>query len=156
LWNLTRLVESFESLLDEADLVAALDAFDRTLAASERTMLARKLGFRELVVDGLETDAPLVQSLYRVLADTEIDYTIFHRALADVPIDEASLASPSDADLARWIGDAYYDASALGGEHARAMLGWLRKYATRARNDAWPERRSTMRAANPRYVLRNW
>jgi uncharacterized protein YdiU (UPF0061 family) len=156
-WNLTRLVESLEPLVvEEADLVAALETYGRTLASCEHAMLARKLGLRELVVDGLETDAPLVQSLYRLLAETEIDYTIFHRALADVPIDEASLASPSEADLARWIGEAYYDAATLTGAHATAMSSWLQSYAARVRRDAWPERRETMRRANPRYVLRNW
>jgi len=156
-WNVARLAEALEPLVEvEADLVKALATYRDTLMASERTMLARKLGFRELRVDGLETDVPIVETLYRLLASTEIDTTIFHRSLLDVPIDEASLADPSDAAIAGWIGEAYYDASALDGAHRTAMLGWLRTYARRAREEDAVARRTTMLAANPKYVLRNW
>ena len=156
-WNLTRLVEAFAPLVEvEADRMASLEAYERTLAACERTMLAKKLGLRALRIDELESDVPMLETLLRLLASEEIDMTIFHRRLIDVPLDEASLADPGDAAIAAWIGEAYYDPAALVGEHRRSMLEWLRIYASRVRADGDFDRRPAMRAANPKYVLRNW
>ena len=156
-WNLTRLVEACEPLgLSEEEMLGVLDVYRSALASHERKMLGDKLGLRELRVDGLETDVPIIQSLYRLLQQTEIDVTIFHRLLGDVPIDEASLADPSDAAIASWISEAYYDPAALSGEHRAEMLDWLRGYAKRARQEDPQRRIETMRATNPKYVLRNW
>jgi len=151
------LVEACEPLgLGEEEMLGVLDVYRAALAEHERKMLGDKLGLRALRVDGPETDVPIIQSLYRVLQQTEIDVTIFHRLLGEVPIDEASLADPSDASIASWIGEAYYDPAALSGEHRAAMLDWLRGYAKRAREEDPRRRIETMRATNPKYVLRNW
>jgi uncharacterized protein YdiU (UPF0061 family) len=77
--------------------------------------------------------------------------TLFFRALSDM----------SDADLAATslspFSAAFYDEAKA--RHAEpAFKDWLARYGERVRRDALPppERRERMRAANPRYVLRNY
>ena len=74
--------------------------------------------------------------------------TLFFRALADVD------AAAGDAAP---FADAFYDEDKrVAGEPA--LHAWLERYAARLAADAEPReaRRTRMRRANPRYVLRNY
>ncbi|MBP6799315.1 MAG: hypothetical protein KA124_14555, partial [Luteimonas sp.] len=72
------------------------------------------------------------------------------RALADVDVD-ADAPSPSP------LREAFYD-DAKARSHEASFPGSLARYAARLRADPLgaAQRRSRMRAANPRYVLRNY
>jgi uncharacterized protein YdiU (UPF0061 family) len=74
--------------------------------------------------------------------------TLFFRALADVGVEAPSLAP---------LKEAFYDETKRL-EAAPAFSDWLARYGQRVRRDdsTDDERRARMRAANPRYVLRNY
>jgi uncharacterized protein YdiU (UPF0061 family) len=92
-----------------------------------------------------------MQALHGLLQEAEVDMTLFFRALSDMSdadLDASSL-SPFSA--------AFYDEAKE--RHAEpAFRDWLARYGARVRRDALSglERRERMRAANPRYVLRNY
>jgi serine/tyrosine/threonine adenylyltransferase len=144
-WNLTRLASALLPLFpSEQPLQAGLERYAHTFVASDHATVAAKLGLAEC----LDEDVELMQSLYGLMLGTEIDMTIFFRALSQVDLDKPSLAP---------LEDAFYSA-----EKQRAAEGdlmeWLMRYAARARRDpsSASERVARMNAANPRYVLRNY
>jgi len=80
-------------------------------------------------------DDDLVKELFQVMAERETDFTIFFR----------NLATPTLESLR----PAYY------GESPAESLGvWLQKYESRTRSESG--RAERMRAANPKYVFRNY
>jgi uncharacterized protein YdiU (UPF0061 family) len=144
-WNLTRLASALLPLFpSEQPLQAGLERYAHTFVASDHATVAAKLGLAEC----LDEDVELMQSLYGLMLGTEIDMTIFFRALSQVDLDKPSLAP---------LEDAFYSA-----EKRRAAEGdlmeWLMRYAARTRRDpsSASERVARMNAANPRYVLRNY
>lgn len=145
LWNLTRLASALAPVFaDEAPLHAGLQRYADVFVATDRANIAAKLGLAQCT----EQDIKLMQSLYGLMSAAEIDMTLFFCGLSDI-----SLAAPSLESLEA----AFYD----GGKR-RALEGelqqWLEQYAARVRADslAPEERIRRMRAANPRYVLRNY
>jgi len=87
---------------------------------------------------------------------TEVDMTIFFRRLADLAA-ASDGSEPADVPLRAFFADAFYDerkADSGSGE----LYEWLARYTARVRSDGSPveERRDRMRAANPKYVLRNY
>ena len=89
-----------------------------------------------------------MDTVQQLLAQGEIDMTLFFRALID--------ADPMDASLSAFD-DAFYD-PAKREAVAPALRDWLVAYARRRDEDALDAavRRERMRLANPRYVLRNY
>jgi uncharacterized protein YdiU (UPF0061 family) len=144
-WNLGQLAKALAPAFASVEpLQAGLDRFVQTYAAAERSNSAAKLGLRECP----EEDSGLIEELYGLLQEAEVDMTLFFRALSDVDLDTPTLAP---------LQHAFYD----DGKRRRAepaFADWLVRYAARARPDALPtpERRARMHAANPRYVLRNY
>lgn len=86
--------------------------------------------------------------LYDLLERGEVDMTLFFRALADLDPDAPAL------DV---FADAFYDPARREAVE-EPLLEWLRAYGMRVRQHSLGtvERRARMRAANPRYVLRNY
>lgn len=144
-WNLGRLAAALSPLFqDVAPLQAGLERFDRVLAEQTRAMTAAKLGLRACE----DADLILMQQLQQLMAQVEIDMTIWFRALADVDV-EAPALQP--------LQDAFYD-PAKQQAFSPALLAWLQAWATRVRSeDGDPQqRRVRMHAVNPRYVPRNY
>jgi uncharacterized protein YdiU (UPF0061 family) len=116
-------------------------------------MLAAKLGLRHLDANDDPEDprsvAWAVAELLGLMRSVPTDMTIFHRALADVPIAEDA----DDDALLRPLLPAYYD-----DVPRERTLRWLRRYAELVRSeDLSPDvRRATMLGANPKFVLRNY
>ena len=144
-WNLSRLAGALMPVFDGVEpLQAGLQRYTQTLARLDREFGAAKLGLRELDDD----DLLLRQQLHGLLRDGEVDMTIFFRALAELDLEQPRLTV---------FRDAFYDAE------NRARLepdfqDWLQRYAARALRDgrAPGERRKSMNAANPRFVMRNY
>jgi len=131
-WNLTRLAEALLPLVPEKEkLEAGLGLYADTFTAAWQRELARKLGVAALDQPG---DDELVKELFEVLAERETDFTIFFRKLS-VPTIESLRES------------FYVDDS----RHER-LEAWLEKYVARTRNES----RDGMRAANPKYIFRNY
>jgi uncharacterized protein YdiU (UPF0061 family) len=144
-WNLIRLAQAISPLFEDAQrLNDGLQRYADVYTREDRDNTARKLGLAEC----RDADVELVQDLHTLLADAEVDMTLFFRALAQVDI-----AAPSLEPLAH----AFYDEAKR--DAARPSFdAWLARYATRVQADSAeaPVRAARMNAANPRYVLRNY
>jgi uncharacterized protein YdiU (UPF0061 family) len=144
-WNLARLAGALAPLFgDTAPLQAGLDRYAAAWAAADRANTAAKLGLAACR-DG---DVALMQSLHALMRQAEVDMTLWFRGLAD--LDPAAPALDA-------LHEAFYD-DAKRRAAERALRDWLQRYAARLIDDPLPagERRTRMRAANPRYVLRNY
>ncbi|MGH8106916.1 MAG: protein adenylyltransferase SelO family protein, partial [Arenimonas sp.] len=95
-----------------------------------------------------DSDSVLVQDLFLLMQNMQIDMTLFFRALADIDLNAASL-TPFES--------AFYD-QALRNEHGSEFLDWLSRYAARIKeqDESAEIRRSRMNEVNPLYVPRNW
>ena len=144
-WNLAQLARALAPLFDDVEaLHLGLERYIDTYTAGERHNIAAKLGLAEC----RKGDAQLMADLQQLLQTAEVDMTLFFRALVDV-----NPASPSLSPLA----DAFYDDDKRLA-NAAAFDAWLARYAARLGNDPLSPsaRHTSMRAANPRYVLRNY
>ena len=144
-WNLGQLARALSPLfVDPAPLQAGLERFATAYTAADRDNTARKLGLAECRDDDIE----LLRDLHGLMQSHEVDMTLWFRALADVDPETPSLAL---------LEEAFYDPGKRAGGEA-AFNGWLARYAARLDEDplSASERRARMRAANPKYVLRNW
>jgi uncharacterized protein YdiU (UPF0061 family) len=144
-WNLGRLATALApAFADTAALDAGLRRFVDAFVAADRGNIAAKLGLAEC----LDEDVELMQSLYALLQEGEVDMTMFFRALADVDLDAPTLAP---------LAHAFYD-EAKQRRTAPVFGDWLTRYGARVRRDGLPaaERRVRMQTVNPRYVLRNY
>ena len=141
-WNLARLAEALLPVVERAELEAGLNAYADTFNEGWRQALGAKLGLTGL----RDEDEALTSELLEALAESETDFTLFFRHLADVP------GEGSDADLLAPLAPAFYDE---GASHER-LVAWLRRYATRVAGDSVTERRNRMNSVNPKYVFRNY
>ena len=150
-WNLVKLATALHPLVgDTGPLEDGMRIYAEVLEQQTLASFAAKLGLTSVADDqGVE----LVNGCLRTLGLVATDMTIFHRALADVPMH----LDASDDELLAPLRPAYYE-SDLPPDTAAQTIAWLRKLAERVRADARdPEqRRAQMHAANPKYVLRNY
>ncbi|HSG70799.1 MAG TPA: protein adenylyltransferase SelO family protein, partial [Planctomycetaceae bacterium] len=122
-----------------------------TFEADWHKMMANKLGLQQYEP---ATDEPLISELLSVLQLTETDMTIFFRKLADLRKDTDN----DDDRLLAPIREAYYLPDEVAGETKSKIVHWLRSYQKRLQQDSSSddERRESMNAVNPKYVLRNY
>jgi uncharacterized protein YdiU (UPF0061 family) len=142
-WNLSCLAQSLLPILDEdaeravTQAQTAIDAFpDQFLQANTQGM-ALKLGLKEIG----EQDTALVEDLWQLMAEHELDFTLTFRRLAD---------------LAHERDNAAHTVAALF-EFPDALQPWLERWRARLDQDAQPsiERQSVMDRANPVLIPRN-
>ena len=144
-WNLSRLAGALAPLFSGVEpLQAGLDRYAATYAAADRANIAVKLG----LVECRDDDVALMQSLQTLMQQAEIDMTLWFRTLSDVDAQAPTLAS---------FHDAFYDETKRR-ENEGELNDWLTLYVARLAMDpqSAEQRRAGMRAANPRYVMRNY
>ncbi|MEW5837329.1 MAG: protein adenylyltransferase SelO [Pseudomonadota bacterium] len=149
-WNLLRLARALLPLVgDPQPLQEAVQAYSADYAQAFAAMMAAKLGLR--THQGASDDA-LFSDMFAMLQCTETDYTLFFRALSELP-------DSFEADaLLSVLHPAWYAPHEVQGETRQKILDWLRRYIERRSEDARDpaERRAAMHAVNPKYVLRNY
>ncbi len=144
-WNLSRLAGAIAPLLPDHEVLhAGLNRYGDVFNATHRAMNTAKLGFAQ----SNESDTVLVQDLFRLMQQTQIDMTLFFRKLADIDLNAVSLEP---------FASVFYDESLLD-EHGGECLDWLVRYAIRIKEQDEPSeiRRNRMNAVNPLFVPRNW
>ena len=144
-WNLACLAQALAPAFDSIEpLQAGLQRHAEAYLAADRANIAAKLGLLECRDD----DVALMQGLHELMATAEIDMTIFFRTLSD----------SSAADLVPYFFSAAFYDETKRQQATPALQDWLARYRRRLADDAQSaeQRRTRMRAANPRYVLRNW
>ena len=149
-WNLARFAQALVPLVEALEpLEEVLSEFPEEYLRAQRPLTAAKLGLR--AYRPVEDDA-LVGELLDVLQSCETDMAIFFRRLAEVSV------APEHAERARPLADAFYRPETRTEVIQRRLDRWLEAWAARARDDGSTddERQARMRAANPKYVLRNY
>jgi uncharacterized protein YdiU (UPF0061 family) len=149
-WNLIRLAEALRPLFEStAPLQAGIDRFGAVYSSENEAMLAAKLGLRT----GDDVASGLIDEVFALLYGAEVDYTLFFRALGEIP----DVIPADDAALIALLGDVFYDEGKRLAEGPR-MADWLRRWHAHVMAGGVPfhERRARMHAVNPRFVLRNY
>jgi uncharacterized protein YdiU (UPF0061 family) len=144
-WNLNQLANALATVFDSHDpLHAGLQRYIDVFTAATRQHTAGKLGLSTC----LEPDVELMQSLYGLLEEGEVDMTVFFRELSSIDLEVPQLAP---------LESAFYNPAQREVMRSR-FQEWLEHYAQRARSDqsTAEARRTRMHATNPRYVLRNY
>ncbi len=164
LWNLVCLANALYPLVEDVEaLESMIPHYTETLDRARAENVAAKLGLRSLSDDEIGSDGKvripdgvLVDDLLELLAAVETDYTLFYRHLGRVQVEPSETLS--DAELLAPLEIAFYEPAAVGAEHRAGFAHWLRRYASRVREDGTPdaERRAAMDRVNPKYVLRNY
>jgi serine/tyrosine/threonine adenylyltransferase len=153
-WNLVQLANALVVLTDDAEpLQASLERYSERYGQRFLSVTCERLGWGS----PREGDRQLVDQLVAMLGGTEIDQVIFFRQLGRVSI----ATEIGDDELLAPLTQAWYrpDDVVTAGSIRDAIVGWLRQWATRVQvggivDDG--ERRRTMDALNPRFVLRNY
>jgi len=142
-WNLACLAQSLLPLLhdeqDEAVAIAqtAVDRFPELFVQAHTEGMAAKLGLAEITGD----DTALVEDLFQLMADHQLDFTLTFRRLADL----ADESSPGQATVKELF------------EIPDALLPWLARWRERQQRESNEptDRQARMYAANPAFIPRN-
>ena len=143
-WNLMQLANALLPLIeDPKPLEVALTDFAKIYQQSWQSMMAAKLGLTHF-------NDNINNRLLDLLSSSEIDMTLFFRALADVRQDDTDLMQP--------LTEAYYNSADTQGKAAATMRQWVEDYLHEAKQQdrSDEERRRLMNATNPKYLLRNY
>jgi uncharacterized protein YdiU (UPF0061 family) len=141
-WNLSCLARALLPLLHDdgeqavALAQAAIDAFPAQFLDAHGAGVAAKLGLSELA----EEDTPLVEDLFGLMAQHELDFTLTFRQLAD-------LADP--AGSAPRLSDDF--------PLPETLAPWIERWQARLAPDAQgpAQRQAAMYRANPAFIPRN-
>ena len=138
LFNLSCLAQALLPLVEIESAKAALNEYWDHFSAHYHGLMAQKIGFAHAD----EAVLQLLDALLAQMRDSRSDYTLLFRALSDVTRD-------GDRPLAT-VRDQFVDRDRFD--------RWFADYRARLRSHAQPdaERRTAMRAVNPKYVLRNY
>jgi serine/tyrosine/threonine adenylyltransferase len=133
-WNLFCLGQALLPLIAEQELaIAALESYKVVFPRELEARMRAKLG----LADAQEGDRELIESILKLLAKDQVDYTIFWRRLGDY-VGGADAAPVRDLFLVREAFDA-----------------WLARYDVRLNAGPHADAASAMRRTNPKFVLRN-
>jgi serine/tyrosine/threonine adenylyltransferase len=144
-WNLHALAQALVPLIEgdteqvTAVLTEALSHYPDEFAEQLGRRMRAKLGLRT----SQNGDQALIDDLMRLMARHQIDYTLTWRLLCDHRIGAVGALTPEP------VRDLFLDAEGFD--------AWVLRYDERLRSEdsVDADRRTRMRAVNPRYILRN-
>ena len=151
-WNLARLAEALLPLVGAVEpLQEALETYADTYATTWRAMMTAKLG---LHAHNGAADDRLVEDLLELMQQAQCDWTIFFRALIDLP----EPGEAGDNALLAPFTEASYLPDGLDEAMRHAAIDWQRRHQQRCAENDLDEaaRRDMMRTHNPRFVPRNY
>ena len=152
-WNLTQLANALYPLIGStAPLERGLDLFSQTFEASWREMMAQKLGLMTFKPD---RDEAIIERLWSILEQLEIDMTLFFRILSQIaPVPHEIKSS----EIAERFEPSFYRQDLITSGDIERLTDWMKDYLERTSEDTrTPEQKSAMmKAVNPRYVPRNY
>ena len=137
-WNLCALAQALTPLLSIERCKEALAEYEPEYLTTYEQLIHAKMG----LIDAREEDAVLINDLFSILRGNEVDYTMFFRALSGYDA-ETDHDDPAITALFKY---------------PEAFTLWSEGYRARIASEAIEQdaRHRKMRAANPRYILRNW
>jgi uncharacterized protein YdiU (UPF0061 family) len=147
-WNLGCLANAIAPLINDTEkLVAIIEAYEDIFWSKYSLMMARKLGLDEL----LPEDHALLQELEKMLISIQPDMTIFYQLLITLP---ATLESAEEIEA--HFKEAFYQD--LVPAERQGLQQFISLYLARqATNTISADKRiQMMKAANPRFILRNY
>lgn len=137
-WNLFCLGQALLPLIDQQELaVAALESFKTVFPDAYEKRMCAKLGLCDSDAEDPEGDRMLIQDILRLLAQDQVDYTIFWRRLSQA----------AAAGQMATVGELFLDACAAD--------AWLARYAKRLAHIPQVLVTDLMLRTNPKFVLRN-
>ena len=143
-WNLFCLAQALMPLIEEQDLaMKALEPYKSAFAESWEIGFLNKLGIEKQQDPALASDdKTLLNDLLQLLANEQIDFTIFWRRLSHA-------APTTDAASSEWqsVADVFIDQS--------AWSQWRNRYLSRLQKSPANRAVRQMLQVNPKFVLRN-
>ncbi|WP_310448134.1 protein adenylyltransferase SelO [Thiobacillus sp.] len=135
-WNITKLAQTLVPLLSVETASAAIADYPQQFGQAYIARMAAKFG---LPASG--EMVPLLMDALQLLAQNHVDYTIFMRRLCDFDSATEAVNAP--------LRDLFLDRAAFD--------AWALRYAAALRQQGSDDttRGQTMRAVNPKYILRN-
>ncbi len=136
LWNCNGLAHALSSLIDSDLLTSALEEYEPHFLETYFRLMQPKLG----LVGRHEDDGELIDSLLALLAEQQIDYTLFFRRLC-------AFSTKRDNIEIRSLFT-----------NSEAFDQWAQRYIDRLAGESLSQsqRQESMRRANPKYILRNY
>ena len=136
-WNLFCLAQALLPLIEDQELaMAALASYKTTFPARFEALMAAKLGLVDAQAKGMSgADRVLMEDLLKLMAQDQVDYTIFWRRLSHTQADTVA------------VRDLFLDR--IAADH------WLLRYSERLTHVLPAVATDLMLKTNPKYVLRN-
>ena len=147
-WNLSCLAGALSQLFtDTTELVAALETYDDAFWTAYYNMMGRKIGL-DKVRDG---DVELIKQFEKTLATLQPDMTIFFQLLIALP-----QSIQQESEVVAYFKQSFY--KKLEDKDTQLLYTLITSYVERLnKNEITPEESvEIMKAANPRFILRNY
>mgnify|MGYP000663400256 CR=1 FL=1 len=157
-WNLFQLGNAIYSLVEDAEpLNKILNDYATNYQKRWLEMMQAKLGLDALIE---KSDATLFNRLEKLMMATEIDMTMFYRALSSLP-KQADSEQPDTEQADLWqehFRDCFYEPENLASNYFDGFTKWLNDYQQRLalNKSSADEKKQVMNAVNPKFVLRNY
>lgn len=135
LWNLEQLGNSLSPFINAEDLARTLESYPQIFHVEYRSLMKAKLGLTKSEAG----DEEFLKSMLNMLVSTKIDYTQFFRKLGQYQVDQTLNFE-------------------LSGENQSQLNHFLDLYNERLKLESsdGTERKQSMNAVNPKYILRNY
>ncbi|XP_021832243.1 uncharacterized protein LOC110772141 [Prunus avium] len=146
LWNIAQFTRTLSAaqLIDDKEANYAMERYGTRFMDDYQAIMTKKLGLPKYIKQ-------LISKLLNNMAVDKVDYTNFFRLLsnikADPSIPEEELLNPLKAVLLD-----------IGQERKEAWISWVKIYIEELAASGIPdeERKASMNAVNPKYILRNY